>query len=73
MWTSTVQFLLTNEASSSKMDYILLSRWLKGSFWKKTQAITKAIGCSPENDGKALLLKTTSKYVTNIKKQACDD
>lgn len=43
------------------MGYALLSCWTKG-FYRNSQtaqAIDKAIGCSVQADGKALLFKTT--------------
>lgn len=46
---------------------ILLSLSQKGPMYslKLSQAIAKAIGCSPKTDVKTLLIKTTPIYVTN--------
>ena len=52
-----------NKTSMSRMGYILLNHWPKVSHGPlNTPAIAKAIGCSPQTDGKALLLKITSTY-----------
>lgn len=49
-----------------------LSCWLKGLYSnpQTTQGIAKYIGCSSQADGKALLVNTTSKYLTGQKIQA---
>lgn len=44
------------------LGFIYLSCWLKGSHGKPqtTQSVGKTIGCSPQTDSKAPLLKTTA-------------
>lgn len=45
-----------------ELDYMQLSCWSKRPLWnpQRTQAIAKTIGCSPQIDSKAPLLKTAS-------------
>lgn len=49
----------------TRMSFILLSHWLKGSHGipQTSQAIVKAIDCWLEADGKALYLKTILPYI----------
>ena len=54
------------ETSNTRNGLYLIELLARGAPWKPqtTKAISKVIVCSPQTDGKALLLKTTLTYFT---------
>ena len=62
----TRHFLPPNEISRPGNGLHLIELLAKGTHGNLqiTQAIAKTIGCFPQSDGKTLLLKTVSTYLT---------
>lgn len=58
--------LSPNKISGPGLGYIGLNCFSKGSHRnpEKTQAVVKAVGCSPQNDSKTFMLKATSTQLT---------
>ena len=52
---------INKQSLQFKNGLYLIKLLVKNELLEKDSGYSKAIGCSPETDGKALLLKTTSK------------
>lgn len=69
MWETDHQFTIICHQIKFQvpgLGYIGLNCFSKGSHGnpEKTQAVVKAVGCSPQNDSKTFMLKATSTQLT---------